>query len=617
MATDIPGIFEDSLGEKIRGSKVLMVGAGGIGCELLKNLVLVGFGNIEVIDLDTIDVTNLNRQFLFQRQHVGKSKSSVARDSALRFNPKANIKSYHDSILNPDYGVSFYKNFSLVLNALDNNVARNHVNRMCLASGVPLVESGTAGYLGQVSVIRKGETECFECQPKPRQKTFPGCTIRNTPSEPIHCIVWAKHLFNQLFGEEDADEDVSPDQEDPEAGKDAPQKDGNVTRVSTRLMALKMDFDAPILFEKLFNNDIQYLLSMDKLWAKRTPPKPMSWYSLPKEQTSEHQKNGASKGIKDQIVWSIRECVRVMEKSITKLGLRFKALPDGDKLVWDKDDDAAMDFVTACANIRSHIFSIPLKSRFDVKSMAGNIIPAIATTNAVIAGCIVMEAIKILNEDFQRCVTVYFGPKKKISNRVLNSCPLVKPNPDCYVCAERPEASIKLNLQSITVKQFEERILKKAFSMIAPDAEIEGRGVIFISSEAGEMECNNDKTLSELGVRDGTVVSCDDFMQEYNLRLVLYHCDEMAEGIDYVLVSGDPSALQAKPSSSTKDVPSSSSDSKAGSSSIDDKDDDDDEGLDIVFEGTKDESTGNGNLKRSAAKEEDIQEGIKAKKTEK
>ena len=51
---------------------------------------------------------------------------------------------------------------------------------------------------------------------KPRQKTFPGCTIRNTPSEPIHCIVWAKHLFNQLFGEEDPDQDVSPDTEDPE-----------------------------------------------------------------------------------------------------------------------------------------------------------------------------------------------------------------------------------------------------------------------------------------------------------------------------------------------------------------------------------------------------------------
>ncbi len=46
-----------------------------------------------------------------------------------------------------------------------------------------------------MTVIKKGLTECYECQPKPHQKTFPGCTIRNTPSEPIHCIVWAKHLF--------------------------------------------------------------------------------------------------------------------------------------------------------------------------------------------------------------------------------------------------------------------------------------------------------------------------------------------------------------------------------------------------------------------------------------
>ena len=61
------------------------------------------------------------------------------------------------------------------------------------------------------------------------------------------------------------------------------------------------------------------------------------------------------------------------------------------------DDEAAMDFVVACSNIRSFIYNIPQKTRFDVKSMAGNIIPAIATTNAVIAGGIVMEALKIIN----------------------------------------------------------------------------------------------------------------------------------------------------------------------------------------------------------------------------
>lgn len=80
----ISGVFSPSLEKSITDSRLLVVGAGGIGCELLKNIVLTGFKDIEVIDLDTIDVSNLNRQFLFQKQHVGKSKSSVARESALR-----------------------------------------------------------------------------------------------------------------------------------------------------------------------------------------------------------------------------------------------------------------------------------------------------------------------------------------------------------------------------------------------------------------------------------------------------------------------------------------------------------------------------------------------------
>ncbi len=58
-------------------SRTLMVGAGGIGCELLKNLVMSGFGEITIVDLDTIDLSNLNRQFLFQQEHIGKSKALV------------------------------------------------------------------------------------------------------------------------------------------------------------------------------------------------------------------------------------------------------------------------------------------------------------------------------------------------------------------------------------------------------------------------------------------------------------------------------------------------------------------------------------------------------------
>ena len=99
----------------------------------------------------------------------------MARESALQFvGGDANITALHGSVMTSEYGVSFYKQFTVVLNALDNRAARSHVNRMCLAADVPLVESGTAGYLGQVTVIKKQMTECYDCQPKPHQKSFPG-----------------------------------------------------------------------------------------------------------------------------------------------------------------------------------------------------------------------------------------------------------------------------------------------------------------------------------------------------------------------------------------------------------------------------------------------------------
>ena len=93
------------------------------------------------------------------------------------------------------FGVDYFQKFDLVLMALDNLEARRYVNRLSLAADVPVIESGTAGFLGQVQVIKKGIFECYDCQPKPRPKTYAVCTINNTPSKPIHCIVWAKWKF--------------------------------------------------------------------------------------------------------------------------------------------------------------------------------------------------------------------------------------------------------------------------------------------------------------------------------------------------------------------------------------------------------------------------------------
>ena len=534
----------------VRNTSLLMVGAGGIGCELLKNLVLTGFKNINIIDLDTIDISNLNRQFLFHRQHVQRSKAVVAKESVLSFMPDVNITAYHDNIMNPEYNVDYFGQFDIVLNALDNKSARNHVNRMCLAADVPLIESGTAGYLGQVTVIKKGFTECYECQPKPARKTYPGCTIRNTPSESVHCIVWAKHLFNQLFGEFDADNEVSPDTEDPElageAGEMAMENNhhsNDIERVSTREWAQGHDYNSEKLFMKFFYNDIKYLLSMEKLWQKRRPPKPLAWDMLGNE-SSEIIEDAA---IPDKRIWSMSECGKVFQLCVTKLKERSKA--SDEPLVWDKDDTVAMDFVVATANIRSHIFHIPVKSRFDIKSISGNIIPAIASTNAIIAGLMVVEALKILSGKMDDCRTVYLNKQVKSRNRLIVQCRLEKPNEKCYVCALKPEVTVYLDTEKVTVKQLEDKVFKEKLGMVAPDVEIDdGKGTILISSEEGETEDNWEKLLSEYKITNGSRLKGDDFLQNYELIVIIRQKTDI-EPPDIFLMEGDlpPPPKEEKP----------------------------------------------------------------------
>lgn len=212
ILTGLQSALPSPLLAKILTSRILLIGSGGIGCELLKNLALSGFRNIEVVDLDTIDVSNLNRQFLFRARHVGLPKCQVASEAALAMVPplplsdndkeEARYTPHHGNVLdNSKFNVPYLQQFALVLNALDNITARRRVNRLCLASGIPLIEAGTAGYLGQVTVIDKNASvECYECQVKATQKVYPICTIRSTPSMPVHCVVWGKELYKLCFG---------------------------------------------------------------------------------------------------------------------------------------------------------------------------------------------------------------------------------------------------------------------------------------------------------------------------------------------------------------------------------------------------------------------------------
>ncbi|KAH6934556.1 hypothetical protein HPB50_025421 [Hyalomma asiaticum] len=146
--------------------KILVIGAGGLGCEMLKDLALMGFRHIDVIDMDTIDLSNLNRQFLFRKSDIGKSKAEVAAAFINQRVPGCQVKAHFKKI--QDYDESFYQQFHIVLCGLDSIVARRWANGMLLSlvdqgSIVPMVDGGTEGFKGNARVILPSMNACVDC----------------------------------------------------------------------------------------------------------------------------------------------------------------------------------------------------------------------------------------------------------------------------------------------------------------------------------------------------------------------------------------------------------------------------------------------------------------------
>ncbi|KAG7439796.1 uncharacterized protein BT62DRAFT_976503 [Guyanagaster necrorhizus] len=445
-------ILGPELHARLPDIKVLLVGAGGIGCELLKNIVLTGFGKITLLDLDTIDVSNLNRQFLFRKKDVKQSKALVAAQTAGSFNPNVKITPIFANIKDTQYDIEWFQNFDLVLNALDNLDARRHVNKMCMAANVPLVESGTAGYLGQVQPLVKDLTECFDCMPKPTPKTFPVCTIRSTPSQPIHCIVWSKsYLMGQLFGE---DEDASGELDEAEKQGENAQEIATLREQAQAFMSVRKALRTPskdaakMVFQKIFKSDIRNLLAMSDMWRSRAPPIPLEFDAIlddtfvlrqndpsngqNRQASTSRAANGHSSAIKDQRPLSLRDNVLLFVSSTGRLAARLQA---GEEIIsFDKDDDDTLDFVTASSNLRSAAYGIEGKTRWEVKEMAGNIIPAIATTNAIVSGLIVLQALHLLRKSYSSLRSVHIHANKpSVPLSAIRMCP---PNPSCGVCRD-------------------------------------------------------------------------------------------------------------------------------------------------------------------------------------
>ena len=199
-------IFGDESQKKLENYNIFMIGAGAVGCELLKNFAMMGISTspnkyITVTDHDIIEKSNLSRQFLFKENDIGKLKSECAINSVKLMNKKINciaMKEFVDDKTEKIFNKQFYEKQNAVVIAVDNFEARTYISQQCEKYKIPYFNCGTEGPYANVEAFIPGKI-LESSYPVKQNKVVPPCTLKMFPSSINHCILWTLNHFEKYF----------------------------------------------------------------------------------------------------------------------------------------------------------------------------------------------------------------------------------------------------------------------------------------------------------------------------------------------------------------------------------------------------------------------------------